>query len=381
MTADRGAGDEVVVTGMAWTTPLGSDLDDVWRRLLRGEHGFVRSELSVEVRNDAAALVTEVDPALPPGERLHRIAVPAVRRALGDAGLDGADPRAAFVLATSYGDHLDSGDTTSLSGWAGAVTAAVGHPHEPVSVATACSAGSDALVVGAALVRSGRYPVVVCVGADVVTDVKRLGHSGLGTMSRDALRAFDTGRSGMLLGEGAGVVVLESAGSARDRAARRYAVLRGTGSANDASGMTAPDPSGRSVHRAVERCLDDAGLTPAAVSVVSAHGTGTALNDQVEAASLGALFGGVADPPPVFGTKGALGHSLGACGVIEAISVVLALASGRVPPVRGLREPLPDVRGLVPVAARSVNGTGTGSAGLSLTLGFGGFNTALALSV
>jgi len=217
---------------------------------------------------------------------------------------------------------------------------------------------------------------------DVVTPAKRLGHSALGTMSRGPLLAFDQAHDGMVPGEGAAVLVLESGRSAARRAAPVRAVLRGAGSANDAAGLTAPDRSGDSVVLAVRRCLAAGGRAAGEVAVLSAHATGTPINDEVESRSLAAVFGSGAPAPVVFATKGALGHSLGATGAIEAVSVLLALEHGAVPPVYGLTRPLPGfplplaAGRPVPLAAgRPV--PVDGMLGASLTIGFGGFNTCL----
>jgi 3-oxoacyl-[acyl-carrier-protein] synthase II len=252
------------------------------------------------------------------------------------------------------------------------VAARIGHPHEPITVTTACSAGSDSVLVGGHLIAAGRCEVAVCGGVDVVTAAKRLGHSALGTMGTAGLLAFDEERDGMVLGEGAACLVLESAG--RRRSTPAYATLVGAGSANDAAGMTAPDVSGESVVLAVRRALLHSGLTSADIAVVSAHGSGTRRGDEAEAASLATLFAGADPGPVVFGTKGALGHSLGATGAIEAITVILALRDGVAPPVAGLGNPLASLAPMLPVGtARRF----AGSSGMSLTLGFGGFNTCL----
>jgi 3-oxoacyl-[acyl-carrier-protein] synthase II len=250
----------------------------------------------------------------------------------------------------------------------------IGHPHRPVCVSTACSAGSDAIAIAALLIGAGIAERCVAGGADIVTAAKRLGHSALGTMSPGRPRAFDKRRDGMVPGEGAAFLVLESARSARSRGAPVLGLLLGSGSSNDATGLTAPDPSGDSVLLAMRRCLSASGRRPDQVAVLNAHATGTPVNDDMESRSLRRLFGAGAPAPVVFATKGALGHSLGATGAIEAITVLLALRDGLAPPVAGLADPLagfPLPIGIgrpVPV---------TGRCGASLTIGFGGFNTCL----
>ncbi|HEY8982092.1 MAG TPA: beta-ketoacyl synthase N-terminal-like domain-containing protein [Streptomyces sp.] len=368
-----------VVTGMAWATPLGDGLREVWERLCAGDTGVAPVPSPHRVRTDLAAAVPS-PPYRPAGaearERQIALAVNTMTAALADAGVSADDPRLTLVLGTSFGARLDGAEDPAED-WAEAVARRLGHGGRPVVVTTACSAGSDSLLVARTLIRaSGGERICLAGGVDVLTEAKRLGHSALGTMSPTGLRAFDETHDGMILGEGAGFLVLEGAAAARRRQARVYATLRGAGSANDASGLTAPDPSGRTVTASVSRCLAGTGTGPGDVAVICAHGTGTPLNDEVEAAGVERLFGGRGGGPApvVFGTKGALGHSLGATGAIEAVATVLALDEGRVPPLPGLASPLPGWSLRLPAdGPEKVHGT----AGVSLTLGFGGFNTCL----
>lgn len=367
--------DPLHVTGMSWSTPLGDDIESVWRLLLAGRNGFAEHASPVPLRSLLAAAVASVPSGSGHAERMLALAVGGLRAAFADARLGVADDGVALVLGTSYGSHLDQ-EAASLYDWAVRSAAAIGWPGVPVCVSTACSSAADAVLVGAELVRSGRYRAAVCGGVDILTPAKRIAHSTLQTMSEERLRAFDHGHSGMLLGEGAGFLVLEPDA---ERSGRSYALLRGAGSSNDAVGLTAPAPDGRTVRSAIDRALDASGLTAGDIAAVSAHGTGTVLGDEAEARGLALAFGGRTRRPVVFGTKGALGHSLGACGTIEAITLILALRDQLAPPITGLRSPIGDVAPFVRpgTRAREVRG----ASGLSLTLGFGGFNTALAFSV
>ncbi|WP_083734848.1 beta-ketoacyl synthase N-terminal-like domain-containing protein [Actinomadura sp. CNU-125] len=362
----------VVVTGMAWTTPLGDGLDDVWRLLCAGAVGVVPVGAPYPLRTPLAAPVP--DPpygSAAPGERQVALAARTLAAAFADAGLATDDPAVGLVLGTSFGGQLDTEEEPGRH-WTREVADRIGHPGVPVCVTTACSAGADALLVADALIRGG-VPICVAGGADVLSEAKRLGHSALGTMSPTGLRAFDAGHDGMVLGEGAGFLVLEPEETARARGARVYARLDGAGSANDAAGLTAPDPTGDGVLAAVRRCPGDA----RDVAVVCAHGTGTPVNDEVESTALHRLFAGTGSDPVVFGTKGNFGHSLGATGAIEAIATVLALRHGTPPPLTGLASPMP---GFTLRTADGETPVGRGEAGLSLTLGFGGFNTCLRFS-
>jgi 3-oxoacyl-[acyl-carrier-protein] synthase II len=188
-------------------------------------------------------------------------------------------------------------------------------------------------------------------------------------MSPTQLRAFDVRHDGTLLGEGAGFIVLEAEAPGQSP----HAILGGAGSANDASGMTVADITGRSAVYAMERSLADAGLEPSAIGLINAHGSGTVMNDTTECNAFNTLFSG-ASRPLVFATKGNFGHTLGATGAIEAIAMILAMRDGRVPPIPNLEQPLPEFS--LPLAI-SQPASCAPRAGLSLTLGFGGFDTSL----
>ncbi|WP_233580373.1 beta-ketoacyl synthase N-terminal-like domain-containing protein [Streptomyces triticirhizae] len=372
------AGTEAVVTGMAWATPLGDGLQEVWRRLCSGATGVADQPSPHRLRTERAAAVPS--PPYRPGgreawERQVALAARTMDAALRDAGVAADHGRLTLVPGTSFDARIDR--EAPEEDWAVAAARQLGHPRRPLVVTTACSAGADSLLLALALLREGGGEgIFLAGGVDVLTEAKRLGHSALGTMSPTGLRAFDVAHDGMTLGEGAGFLVLEGAAAARRRGARVYATLSGAGSANDAFGLTAPDPSGRTVTAAVRRALAGSGGVPGDVAVICAHGTGTPANDEVEAATVQRLFGGVRSGPVpvVFGTKGALGHSLGATGAIEAVATVLALRERQVPPLHGLSSPLPGLSLRLP---RGGPEKAYGTRGISLTLGFGGFNTCL----
>ena len=355
----------ISITGFGWTTPLGDDVDAVWRRLLAGETGLVEIPHTARLLNGLGAPVA---PELL-GEHLAA------------AGRDLKDPDVQLVLGTSLGAFLEGEpESAPLDAWADAIALAAGAARPPISLSTACSSGSDAILVGAELIRAGVATCCVCGGVDVLTLTKRLAHSALGSMSRTMLRAFDARHDGTLLGEGAGFVVLEALRPepvGLDPSVRApMAILRGVGSANDAAGMTTPDADALGARLAIERSLADAGLDPEAIGVINAHGSGTPLNDATEARAFRDVFGRGGARPIVFGTKGNFGHSLGATGVLEAITVLLALRTGQVPPIAALEQPYPEMdfplpRGVpmaLPLDARF---------GMSVTLGFGGFDTSL----
>jgi 3-oxoacyl-[acyl-carrier-protein] synthase II len=362
------------VTGMAWTTPLGNDLDQVWERLLKGETGIVPVPHTVRLRNSLAASVDSVPSTLPPGERMHLLAKTSLDAAMASAGVDPGDPQVRLGGGTGLGSYLEErSQRKSLYDWAKELGRSSGIASPPLAISTACSSGADAILLGAEFIRSGLARCCICGGVDILTVSKRLAHSTMGTMSPTMLRAFDTRHDGTLLGEGAAFVVLQAA----EDAAEPLAYLRGVGAANDATGMTVPDAEGMGGRLAVERSLADAELGADDIGLINAHGSGTQLNDASERACFARLFSGPSKPL-VFATKGNFGHSLGATGAIEAVALLLALRTQRVPPIVELEHPDPDFPlplaypHEMPCSARI---------GLSLTLGFGGFDTSLVFEV
>ncbi|MBP2330539.1 3-oxoacyl-[acyl-carrier-protein] synthase II [Kibdelosporangium banguiense] len=366
---------DIRVTGMAWHTALGTGLDEVWQALLSGASGVRPVPSAHPVRNDLAAVVPDLPANDDHTERQHLLGRRTLLAAIGNAGLGITDPRLRLVAGTSYGPHLDA-PADSLGRWGREIATALGMPRSPLTVSTACSAGSDAVLLGAALIAEGAEEICVVGGVDVLTPAKRLGHSALGTMSPTRLRSFDTARDGTILGEGAAFLVLESTRSAEARGARVYGRLTGTGSANDAAGSTAPDTSGDTVVRAINAALRAASRSTDEVAVLNAHGSGTPVNDDVECRSFQRTFRPGTDGPVVFATKGAFGHTLGATGALEAVAVLMALRDHRVPPVPGLTTPMADFPLRLPTSEAM---SFTGDVGLSVTLGFGGFNTCLVL--
>ncbi len=247
------------------------------------------------------------------------------------------------------------------------------------AIVTACAAGAQAVAEGLRLIRSGDADVVVCGGTEsslhptiaaAFTNARALA-SGWDDPTQ-ASRPFDSRRNGFVLGEGSAVLILESPEHAAARGAAGYAELTGWGASTDAHHPTMPRPDGAGAADAMRSALANAGLTPADIGYVNAHGTGTKLGDVAETAALRSVFGG--HTPAVSSTKGATGHLLGAAGALEAAVTALAVARGTLPPTVNLTEPDPacdldHVRG----AAR----TGPLTAALSNAFAFGGHNLSL----
>jgi 3-oxoacyl-[acyl-carrier-protein] synthase II len=317
----------------------------------------------------------------------------AATEALRDAGLAADSSRSSLrigvCIATTLGEKAP---------WLAGVESLVHQPLLPISspqygcallaeqlaeqlgaerqrvVSTACCSSNSALAVSLTWLRSGLCDVVLCGGVDVLTPFVVSGFRSLRAQSPEPCRPFDRRRSGVNLGEAAACVVLEPESHARARGQRVLAYLAGAGLSQDAHHMTAPDPQGRGAMLAMQRALSDAGLPIDSVDFVSSHGTGTPFNDQMEARALRLVFGERASHIPLNSIKGAVGHTLGAGGLLEAVMSVQILATQQIPPTVGLEEPDPAfeldfVMGGPRIAAvRSI---------LSSASGFGGENAAV----
>lgn len=257
-----------------------------------------------------------------------------------------------------------------------AVAALLGCRGPRLTVVTACSSSANAIGLGADLIQEGRAEAVVAGGTDAHCKMTYAGFNALQALDPDVCRPFDRRRAGLSLGEGAAMLVLEEEGHARRRGAEILAELAGYGTSADAHHMTAPDPQGRGAVLAMRRALREAGVDPAEVDYVNAHGTGTVQNDPIETAAIKEVFGAHARALAVSSTKSQTGHCLGAAGAIEIAATVLALRHGFVPPTVNLDEPDPlcDLD-YVPRVAREQRL----AVALSNSYGFGGNNTSVVL--
>jgi 3-oxoacyl-[acyl-carrier-protein] synthase II len=256
-----------------------------------------------------------------------------------------------------------------------AATAAVsmrfglGGPCETVT--TACAAGTHAIGNAARLVASGRCPVVVAGGAEaVIVEIAEAGFRNMTALSNEEFsRPFDAQRNGFVMGEGAGILILEEWDHAHERGATIFGEVIGAASTADAHHITAPDPAGNGAVRCMELALADAGVAPSEVSHINAHGTSTPLNDLAEAVAVRRVFG--EHSPPVTSIKGHLGHSLAAAGALEGVASIMTLMNQLMPPTAGTKEIDPHVGLDVVVGAPRA---GDLEVILSNSFGFGGHN-------
>ncbi|MFF1957484.1 beta-ketoacyl-[acyl-carrier-protein] synthase family protein [Streptomyces sp. NPDC058220] len=396
--------DNVVVTGLGATTPLGGDVASTWAGLLAGASGIsaIEDEWAADLPvRIAARLRVEPTDVLDRVQarrldRCEQIALIAAREAWADAGRPEVEPeRLAVVIGTGTGgalsllgqdDILESSGVRRVSphtipmlmangpaAWVSIELGARGGAHTPVS---ACASGAEAIAMGLDLIRLGRADVVVAGGTEACIHPLPLAgfaqakaHSTRNDAPQEASRPFDTGRDGFVIGEGAALVVLERADFAAARAARVHAVLAGAGVTSDAHHITAAHQEGQI--RAMRLALASAGLDPLEVGHVHAHATSTPKGDLTEAESIVAAIG---THPAVTATKSMTGHLFGAAGAIGAVAAILALRDQVIPATQNLDDLDPQVK-LDIVAGRPRRGALT--AALTNSFGFGGHNASL----
>ena len=368
---------QVAISGMAWTTALGDDLESVWENLCNEESGIKEVNSVHKLRNMCAAKISFREFSNLPEERLCQITEHTINNALINANLTSQDISTAYlILGTSFGSRLEEKNNNTLNEWAERISEKTGFKDRCISISTACSSSSDAILLGSLLINSGYTDICICGGADLLTDSKRLAHSVLKTMSPTLLKAFDKNHDGTILGEGAGILIMVRSSYALKRNINIHAYLRGCGSANDAYGLTAPEPNALGAEFAIKKSLLDAGLKAEEITLYNAHGSGTIINDNIEMSALKKIF--INHNLTIFSTKGSFGHTLGATGALEAIALIQALKTKIVPPIAHLKCPFDNIPfNLVYGSKIKVDA----NIGLSLTLGFGGFDTSLIFEV
>ena len=393
------------------TTPVGGDVQTSWSAILAGTPGITPIEadwVAEQPSRIAGQLAVEPSEVLAKVEtrrmdRAQQAALIAAREAWNDAGSPEIDPdRLGTVIATGIGgitSLLDAYDTLNERGWSrvsphmvtmimpngpaaivGLELGARAGVHTPVS---ACASGAEAISYAARMIQTGRADVVVAGGTEaVICGITMAGFSAmraLSTRNEDpgaASRPYDTGRDGFVMGEGAGVVVLESREHALARSATIYGTYGGAGLTSDGHHIAQPDPEGRGASRAITEALTDAGLTAADIVHVNAHATSTPQGDIAEAVAIRGALGADTDHAIVTGTKSMTGHLLGGAGAIESIFTILALRDRIVPPTINVDELDPEID--LDVAANTTRELPAGDiAALNNSFGFGGHDVAL----
>ena len=408
MTAKR-----VVVTGLGTTNPVGGDVATTWEALVKGQSGV--RHLDDDWAQDAPVKIAGRI-AVEPAEVLERVkarrldrssqfAMVAAMEAWADSGLEGADidhERLGVAMASGIG-----GVTTLLSNYdvllekgprrvsplavpmlmpnapAAQISLYVGARAAVNTPVSACASGNEAISLALDQIRLGRADIVLAGGTEAaIHPLPMAAFANMMALSKNTgdpttvSRPWDTGRDGFVLGEGAGVLVLEAEEHAKARGATIYAEVLGAGITADAHDIAQPDPAGRGGARAIVRALEESGIQPSDIAHINAHATSTPQGDIAEGLMIHATLGDHADEVVVTSTKSMTGHLLGGAGALEGIATVLALHHRVSPPTINLDDKDPQVELDIPTSARDLP---TGDiAALNNSFGFGGANVAVA---
>jgi 3-oxoacyl-[acyl-carrier-protein] synthase II len=405
----------VVITGMGMVNAVGNSVASAWAAALDGVPGVAEivgmetDDLAVKI----AAQVKEFDPStVLERKEVRRLdpflhyAVAAAQEAVDDSGLKigpEISDRVGVLIGSGIGGLRSIQENAAILATrgprrvsalfipqmvanmaSGVVSMRFGARGPNSCVVTACTTGTHSIGEAFRLLQRGDAEAMIAGGAEA--PIERLGLAGFASMKAlstrndspaTASRPFDKERDGFVIGEGAGVVVLETLAGALARGARIHGEIVGYGMSGDAHHMTAPPDDGGGAQLSMRRSIEDAGLGLDAVDYINAHGTSTPVNDRTESRAIRAVFGEHADRIPVSSTKSMTGHALGAAGGIEAIFTTLAVRDGRLPPTINYETPDPDCDlDYVPNTARSARVR----VGLSNSFGFGGTNATLAIA-
>ncbi len=414
----------VVVTGMGLVTPLGLGLDHVWGRLLAGKSGarqiekFDTSDMPCKIAcevpiGDGSNGSFNADDWMPAKDR-RRVddfilyGVAAAKQAVADSGwianTEEQKCRTGVLVGSGIGGlpGIEEASITLLQNGArrispffitgrlinlvaGHISIEFGFKGPNHAVVTACSTGSHAIGDAARLIMLGDADVMVAGGAEAaVCPIGIAGFAackalstGFNDQPERASRPYDRDRDGFVMGEGAGIVVLEEFKHARARGAKIYAEIKGYGMSGDAYHITAPDEDGEGGYRSMVAALKRANMVPADIDYINAHGTSTPAGDEVELGAVAQLFGNAAGHVSMSSTKSSIGHLLGAAGAVEAIFSILAMRTGVAPPTINLDNPSVDSKiDLVPNQPREREIRAV----LSNSFGFGGTNATLVIT-
>ena len=407
---------DVVVTGLGAITPLGADVASTWDGLLAGRSGVQKltEDWAAELPARIAAWAA-VDPATLLDrvqarrlDRCEQFAIVAAREAWADAGSPEVDPeRLGVVVSSGIGgvaSTLNAYDTLREKGWqrlspftvpmlmpngaAGWISIELGARAGVHTTVSACSSGAEAIGYAMDMIRSGRADVVLAGGTEAaIIQLNIAAFAAMRALStrndepERASRPFDKGRDGFVLGEGAGMVVLESAEHAARRGANVHAVAAGIGYSADAHHIAQPDPDGSGAILAIRRVLADGGVAADQIVHVNAHATSTPAGDEVEARAIAAALGAAADGVILSATKSMTGHLLGGAGAVESVAAILALRDKVAPPTINLEDPDDDAGLQIAGEPRELRARVRGPmAVLNNSFGFGGHNVALAFT-
>ena len=405
---------KVYVTGVGMITPVGVDTKSTWKSLLQGKSG-IAPIVAFDTEGFATTIAGE-SPDFDPTtyvdrkqarrlDRFAQMAVGATAQAMEQAGLDLQD---GSVDATRVGSVIGSGIggiLTLSEQWAvlhekgpdrvnpflvpmmladmapGQVSILYGAKGPNYCTVTACASGADSIGIAAAMIRKGEIDIALAGGTEApICPIAVAGFNACMALSKrnhdpeGASRPFDAERDGFVMGEGAGVLVIESEESMLRRGATPLAELAGYGASSDAFHVTQPSPNGEGGARAMVNALAEAGMEPSDISYVNAHGTSTPMNDRLETEALKTVFGDEAYKIKISSTKSMTGHLLGAAGGVEAAISVLAVADSAIPPTINLENPDPDCD--LDYTAHHAQ-KGIVNAAMSNNLGFGGHNASL----
>jgi 3-oxoacyl-[acyl-carrier-protein] synthase II len=385
---------EIAITGRGVVSSVGEGADAFMDALLERRSGVVDGLAPCSDFDPESAMTAKLARR---SDRYTQLAFAAAVQAAEEAGLPGDVDleRLAILVGTGVGGlkTLEDECRAFVAGGeravsphfvpmmmpnaaAGAIAMQLGAHGPGFSVSSACATGSHAIGEAKRMLERGEADVVVAGGTEAaITPLCVAAFKRMGALSREGIsRPFDMRRDGFVMGEGAGVIVMERREHAESRGAEILGYVAGYGASNDAFHMTQPDNSGRGAEKAMRAALADAGANPDEVGYINAHGTSTPFNDKIETLAIHSVFNG--GSPPVSSTKSAIGHLLGAAGAVEAVATLEALRRGLLPPTLNFEQPDPDCDlDYVPDGPREAPGI---TLALSNSFGFGGQNACLA---
>ncbi len=368
----------VWLTDTAVATGVGSDLDATWRGLMAGESAIrpIRRFPAERYKANAAACIEDL--ARSGGRSLIVDLIDRAAAGMGavpdDAGLLTASTKGGIdnLERLKRGEGADAGDIPPAA-MPAIVSRRFGLVDPGINVSAACASSTIATARAAARIASGEADSVLVCCMDIVTEFVFSGFSALGALASDACKPFDRNRDGMALGEGAACLLLMEEERARTEGRRHLATIRGWGASNDARHITAPARNGEGLVRTIHQALKTAGVGPERIDVISAHGTGTVYNDQMELTAFSHVFGD--RRIPIFSVKGAIGHTLGAAGGLEVALGAVTLLEQTAPPTIGVVHPEKGAEDRISASPMDVSGDFL----LSTNSGFGGVNGAIIL--